>query len=196
MSSKRMGEDLTVVCRVARKRFPALAEQKENSRIVPIREKLSVTEHAATERHLQTCGRCALEYRLFTLGQAVLNAAAAGEEVAPDEHFFKALRARIARGEEAAARERPDESWAAALLLTARQMIPAMAMLLLLIIGATLLWSSLPPKLESLQPSGSRVADVPRRERIVMPDLYDYPAPTDDDVLETLVAVEEKKNGK
>jgi hypothetical protein len=75
-------------------------------------------------------------------------------------------------------------------------MIPAMAMLLLLIIGATLLWRSAPANWNSSPSPGGRVADIPRRERIVMPDLYDYPAPTADDVLETLVAVEEKKNGK
>jgi hypothetical protein len=195
MSSKRTDEGMTVVCREARRRFVALAGQTESTRIVPIREKLSVTERATTERHLQTCRRCALEYRLFTLGRATLDAAAAGETIVPDQHFFNALRARIARGEESAG-ERPDESWAAALSLTARQMIPAMAMLLLLIIGATLLWNSAPAKWNSSSASGTRVADVPRRERIVMPDWYDYPAPTADDVLETLVAVEEKKNGK
>jgi hypothetical protein len=195
MSSKRTDEDMTVACREARKRFVALAEQTGSSRIIPIREKLSVTGRAATERHLQTCARCALEYRLFALGRATLDAAASKETIVPDQHFFNALRARIARGEGSAG-ERPDESWAAALLLTARQMIPAMAMLLLLIIGATLLWNTAPTKLNSSSASGGRVAEVPRKERIVMSDLYDYPAPTADDVLETLVAVEEKKNGK
>jgi hypothetical protein len=196
MSSKKKAEDMTVMCGEARRRFAALGEQVEDSRIVPIREKLGVTERAATQRHLQTCGRCALEYRLFTLGRAALDAAACGETIEPDQHFFKALRARIARGEEAMARGRPDESWAAALLLTARQMIPAMAMLLLLIIGATLIWNSAPTQWNSSPSTRGQVADVPRRERIVMPDLYDYPAPTADDVLETLVAVEEQKNGK
>lgn len=193
-----MGENIKIVCRVAKKRFADLAEQTESTRIVPIREKLSVTERAATERHLQTCKRCALEYRLFTLGRTTLNAAACREEVRPDEDFFKALRARIARGEEPAQGERADESWAAALLLTARQMIPAMAMLLLLIIGATLLWNSAPSQWRSSQSPGAQMAQdgVPRRERIVFNDMYDYPAPTPDDVLETLVAVEEKKNGK
>lgn len=196
MSSKRKAEDMTVMCREARRGFAALAGQVEDSRIVPIREKLSVTERAAAERHLQTCAKCAREYRLFTLGRATLDAAATREAIEPDQHFFEALRARIARGEDVMARERQDDSWAAALLLTARQMIPAMAMLLLLIIGATLLWSSAPTQWNSSSSSRGQVADVPRRERIVMPDLYDYPAPTADDVLETLVAVEEKKNGK
>jgi hypothetical protein len=30
------------------------------------------------------------------------------------------------------------------------------------------------------------------RERVMFSDMYDYPAPTRDDVLETLVAAEEK----
>jgi hypothetical protein len=192
-----MGENLTIVCRVAKKRFAALAEQTQITRIVPIRERLSVTERAAVERHLQTCKRCALEYRMVTLRHATLDAASSREAITPGEDFFKALRARIARGEELP-RERADESWAAALLLTARQMIPAMAMLLLLIIGATLLWNSAPSKWNGSPSPGTQMAadGVPRRDRIVFNDMYDYPAPTAEDVLETLVAVEEKKNGK
>jgi hypothetical protein len=197
MSSKSMNEDITIVCREARKRIAALAEQTDSTRIIPIKEKMSVTERAATERHLQTCARCGREYRLFALGHAAMDAVASREQVEPDEAFFKALRARIARGDEAMACERPDESWAAALLLTARQMIPAMAMLLLLIIGATLVWNSAPTKWNTTPSTGAQAVDkVSRRERIVLSDLYEYPAPTADDVLETLVAVEEKKNGK
>jgi hypothetical protein len=76
-------------------------------------------------------------------------------------------------------------------------MIPAMAMLLILIIGATLLWNSAPSKWTGSPAPGGQVAEgVPRRERIVFNDMYDYPAPTAEDVLETLVAAEEKKNGK
>jgi hypothetical protein len=195
MSSKGTHENIKVVCREARKRFGDLGAQAEGPPAAPARGKLSAADRAATERHLRECGRCGAEYRLFTLGRATLDAAACGETIVPDRDFFNALRARIARGEEAAG-ERPDESWTAALLVTARQMIPAMAMLLLLIIGATLLWRSAPANWNSSPSPGGRVADIPRRERIVMPDLYDYPAPTADDVLETLVAVEEKKNGK
>lgn len=180
----------TIVCRQARRSFPALIE---GGRVVPIREKLSVTERAATQRHLQTCERCAGEYRLFALSRAAMDQAAVAEVITPDEDFFKALRARIARGPEHANIERVDESWAAALLLTARQLIPAMAMLLLIIIGATLVWNvaeSSPNK----KPTASN--QIPRRERIVFNDVYDVPAPTADDVLETLVAVEEKENAK
>ena len=181
----------TIVCRQARKSFPALIE---NDRVVPIRERLSVTERAATQRHLQTCERCAGEYRLFALSRAAMDQAAAAEAVIPGEDFFKALRARIIRGPEHANVERVDESWAAALLLTARQLIPAMAMLLLVIIGATLVWNLSESSPNSKKPTASN--QIPRRERIVFNDVYDVPAPTADDVLETLVAVEEKENAK
>ena len=179
----------TIVCRQARKCFPALIE---GGRVVPIREKLSVTERAAAHRHLQTCERCAGEYRLFALSRTAIDTAAAAEVITPGEDFFKALRARIARGPERAV-ERADESWAAAMLLTARQLIPAMAMLLLIIIGATLAWN-ISESASSERPTASN--QIPRRERIVFNDVYDVPAATADDVLETLVAVEEKENAK
>ncbi|MGA9772710.1 MAG: hypothetical protein WBV94_27010 [Blastocatellia bacterium] len=182
----------TIVCRQARKSFSALIE---GGRVVPIREKLSVTDRAATHRHLQTCERCAGEYRLFALSRAALDTAAAAEVITPGEDFFKALRARIARGPERAVvnLDRADESWAAAMLLTARQMIPAMAMLLLIIIGATLVWN-MAESASAEKPTVS--SQIPRRERIVFNDVYDVPAATADDVAETLVAVEEKENGK
>jgi len=121
---------------------------------------------------------------LFALHRATLDAAASAEPVTPNEQFFRALRARIARGPALSPSRRAEESWTAALLLTARQLVPAMAVLLLLIIGATLLWN---------QPlSDTSQAAVRPRERVVFSDIYDYPAPTRDDVLETLVAVEEK----
>lgn len=183
----------TIVCRQARKRFPALLEESAASPVVPIREKLSVTERAATHRHLQTCERCAGDYRLFTLSRAAMDKAAAAEVISPGEDFFKALRARIARGPERVSIERMDESWAAALLLTARQLIPVMAVLLLIIIGATLAWN-IPESTSSERPTASN--QIPRRERIVFNDVYDVPAATADDVLETLVAVEEKENAK
>jgi anti-sigma factor RsiW len=144
---------------------------------------LSVTERAATERHMQTCERCAMEYRLLSLSRAVMDAAAAPEKITPDADFFKAVRARINRGE--ASIERADESWAAALFITARQLIPAMALLLLLIISATFLWRSAPQK-----------GDPGLQGRNALPRLYDDPAPSADDALDSLMAVEEKKNGK
>jgi hypothetical protein len=180
--TKKVGEETDLVCRQARKRFAALDERSFGA------VKMSVTDRAATEHHLQICSRCALEYRLIALQRAALDAAAAPEPITPDELFFRGLRARIARGPDLLQSRPTDESWAAALLLTARQLFPAMAVLLLLMVGATLLWNQ--PRPETSQ------AAVRPRERVVFSDMYDYPAPTRDDVLETLVAVEEKQNGE
>jgi hypothetical protein len=177
-----MKSEMNVVCRQARKRFGALNEGAAGT------ERLSVGERAAIEHHLGTCSKCDLEYRIFLLQRATLDAAAAPEPITPDEDFFRAVRARIARGPELSPLKPADESWAAALFMTARQLIPAMALLLLMMIGATLLWNQ--PAPETSQ------AAVRPRERVVFPDMYDYPAPTRDDVLETLVAVEEKQDGK
>ena len=173
--SNELNDEMDLSCRQARKRFALLHE----SAIAP-----NLTERETVKTHLQTCSSCAVEYRLFALQRASLDATASPEPVTPDEQFFRALRARIARGPALSASRRAEESWTAALLLTARQLVPAMAVLLLLIIGATLLWN---------QPlSDTSQAAVRPRERVVFSDIYDYPAPTRDDVLETLVAVEEK----
>jgi len=149
---------------------------------------MNITERAAISHHVQTCLRCSIDYRLFSLQKATLDAAA-GEPFTPDEDFYKGIRARIARGPERSRLRLPDESWAAALLATARQLLPAMAVLLMMMIGATVLWNTLPwNKPRKIETSAS----VRPRERVMFPDMYDYPEPTQDDVLETLVAIEEK----
>ncbi len=176
--SNEPNEQTNIGCRRARKRFAVFDEHDAGT------AGLNAAERAETNRHLENCSRCASEYRLFSLQRATLDAAAATEPVLPGEDFFKAVRARIARGPELSPSRRADESWASALLLTARQLIPAMAAIVLLIIGATLLWNQ--------APSDTNQAAVRPRERVVFSDIYDYPAPTRDDVLETLVAVEEK----
>ncbi|HKQ06062.1 MAG TPA: hypothetical protein VJ464_13080 [Blastocatellia bacterium] len=178
--SQKMAYQETITCRGARRQLPALLAVKE-ARVVPIRQALSAAERASVERHLGTCDGCAMEYRLLALSRATLDAAAASDMPAPDEDFFKAVRARIHRGEPAV--ERADESWTAALFVTARQLIPAMALLLLLIIGATFLWSITAPK-GSQQIAGT------------MPLLFDDPSPSVDDALDSVMASEEKKNGK
>lgn len=179
-----MTNELKIVCRQARRRFPSLEES------ATAREQLAAGERAAIERHLLDCAKCAREYRVFELSQAALDAAAAMEPMTADDAFIRALRARINRGPGSAPMWQPAaESWAAALLATARQLIPAMAVLLLLIIGATYMSSA------EVAQGTDRVALRPR-ERVMFSDMYDYPAPTRDDVLETLVAAEEKENGK
>jgi anti-sigma factor RsiW len=169
-------------CRKVRAQFSALTDRDGG--------RLGTTERSALNSHLDGCVRCAREYRLYTLGRSALQAAGSSEPIAPDKEFFVALRARIVRGPiEAppANRGNIDESWAAALLLTARQLLPAMAMLLALIIGATVIWN------RSSQNTGELA--LRPSELIVLGDIYEY-RPTADDVLETLVVVEDRENGR
>src|ERR1700741_535483 len=124
MSNGLSEKDLS--CRQVRKNFGLLQDHAT---------RMKDTTGASVEAHLKQCERCAFEYRLFALQRATLDAAASPEAISPDEQFFTALRARIARGPATLSPvRRPDESWTAALLLTARQLVPAMAVLLLLII--------------------------------------------------------------
>jgi hypothetical protein len=117
-----------------------------------------------------------MEYRLAVLSLAALNGAAASEPIHPDSYFFKSLRARIERGPDNRWVESGDESWAAVLLMTARQLLPAMAVLLLLIIGATLFWNS------------THRPGITARQ-----DAYELQEPRPDDSLESLVAAEEER---
>jgi len=175
--SDTVGRERRITCREVRKRFAALDNQESTA------DNMNIAERTAISDHVQTCSRCALEYRLFALQRATFDLASS-EPFSPDEDFFKGVRARIARGPEPSRSRQPDESWAAAMFVTARQLVPAMAILLLLMLGATLFWNR-PRQLETS-------AAVRPRERVMFPDMYDYPEPTQDDVLETLVAVEEK----
>jgi nitrogen fixation-related uncharacterized protein len=177
-------------CRRARRGFHLMGgAARLNAPALKLARGARETERKAVERHIESCSRCEGDYRLFTLTRAALDLAGSAEPVSPDKEFFAALRARLARGpawtDRAAA---PDESWAAAMMLTARQLIPAMALLLLAIIGMTLLWDGTHPQYDIVarQPS----------ERVLFNGMYDLPEPTPDDVLETLVAVEDKEDGK
>jgi len=186
---KNVSERATPSCREARRQFGALAD-REFAR--PGAGSFSDAEQAEANHHIESCSRCAEEYQMVFLSRAALHLAASPEPVRPDEDFFKALRAKIARGPQPASQPQPlsDESWAAALFLTGRQLIPVMAVLLLIIIGATLLWKRSPQNTQTV------VTEFRPRDRVVFNDIYEFPEPTRDDVLETLVAVEEKKNGK
>ena len=175
--SDTIDRERRIACREARKRFHELDNREGAS------NRMNITERAAISHHVQTCSQCYMEYRLFALQRITLDLAAS-EPFRPDEDFFKGVRARIARGPEPVRSRQPDESWAAVLFVTARQLVPAMAILLLLMLGATLFWNR-PQQLETS-------AAVRPRERVMFPDMYDYPEPTQDDVLETLVAIEEK----
>jgi hypothetical protein len=83
----------------------------------------------AFKLHLSDCSACAKEYRLYSLTRTAMDLAASPEVIEPGKDFYVALRARIARGNEVSAtpRNNADESWSAALLITARQLMPALA---------------------------------------------------------------------
>jgi hypothetical protein len=170
---KKMG------CRTARRGVRLGAEART------VRERAAV-EREAIEHHIAGCSRCATEFRVFNLGKTVLDSMASDETIVPDDEFFVALRARIARGPQTS-----PESSATLMWVTARQLIPAMAMLLMLILGATLLWGT-----SNGQRSAQQNAWIPPSDRLLLNEVYEYPAPTTDDVIETLVAVEENTNGK
>src|SRR5262249_46921683 len=120
-------------CREARSRLAALA-----------RVTGAITaELEPVERHLEDCEACSREFNLIVMTRAALDAAACPETITADEDFYRSLRARIARGPDIATStgntDSWADSWAAALLLTARQLMPLMALLLLLMIGASVL---------------------------------------------------------
>jgi hypothetical protein len=100
----------------------------------------------------------------------------------PDAAWFRGLRARIER-ESSPKIKASEDSFAGIVSLVARQMVPVMVALVLLIVGATLFWSRAP------------VGQV-NNDPVLMNQVVEYPQPTTDDVLGTLLAVEDKKNGK
>lgn len=145
---------------------------------------ISQSERAALELHLERCNRCAREKLIASLSRAALEAF---DPPAPSEEFFARLRAAIAFQAARGPQGEQADHWTALIWVTARQLIPALAALLLLIFGVTWLWSN--------QPEGRDRIAVRPSERVLFGPEYDYPQPTHDDVLETLVAVEEKGNG-
>ena len=180
----------TVGCRAARSQFGKLAAADSGRTLTGVG--MSAAEQQVIQRHLNGCERCAREYQFVALERGMLDLAGAPEPIEPGHEFFNTLRARLAPGLES--RDdltiAGDESWAAAVMLIARQLIPAMAMLLLLILGATFVLGNrsngAPSDLSSVRPT----------ERILFSDVYELSRPpTTDDVLETLVAVEEIENG-
>jgi hypothetical protein len=176
-------------CRSVRGRLVAFIDQ--NSDQERTAAGMSSAEREAIETHLQGCRRCVRRYRMGELERTVLYWAGAPEPVSPGDEFFAALRVRLARGPVETLQEAgsAEESWATVLVM-ARQLIPAMAILLLLMLGATFLFDR--------QSTGvsSDISSVRPTERILFSDVYDLSNPTRDDVLETLVAIEEKEDGR
>ena len=137
--------------------------------------------------HLLGCARCEAEAGFNRLYRNILEAtrpANPGQpEAGPDTAWFRVLRARIER-EGVPNSLAGEDSWAAIVWVAARQMVPVMAALVLLIVGATLFWN----RAQGL-PTGNN-------DPVLMNQVVEYPQPTTDDVLGTLLAVEDTKNGK
>lgn len=167
-------------CRDVRREF-ALVDQNR-------RQQSPGAHGRAVEQHLSECTECAREYRLYCLSRSVVELSA-GEPVSPSNEWFAGLKAAIARQSDAVgSRGLIQDSWTALVWITAKQLIPIMAAVVMIILGASLLWRSNPV---STNRSGIKASD-----RFVLSGrVYEYPKPTADDVIETLVAVEDK-NGK
>jgi hypothetical protein len=171
----------TMKCRDVRREF-ALVDQNR-------RQQSPEALARAVEQHLSECTACAHEYRLYSLSRNVIELSASEKPVSPNTEWFAGLKAAIARQSDAAGtRSLIQDSWTALVWITAKQLIPIMAAVVVIILGASLLWRTNPV---SPDRSGIRASD-----RFVLSGrVYEYPKPTADDVIETLVAVEEK-NGK
>jgi len=166
-----------LTCRQAKKKIRALQS--------PGPQGASGEAESDLTAHLARCGKCESEARIARFYQLVLlgGAAAGMATEAPDTAWFRGLRARIER-EDLASPQVVQESFARTMSLVGRQMAPVMIVLVLLIVGATLFWRGVPdPRVASNDP-------------VLMNQVVEYPQPTTDDVLGTLLAVEDKKNGK
>jgi len=169
---------LELTCRQARKRIraqQALRPQEANGD----------PDDSGLSAHLARCSECEGEARIARFYQIVLfgGAVAGLETECPDTAWFRGLRARIER-EDLVSPPVAQDSFARTMSLVARQMAPVMIVLVLLIVGATLFWRGVPDQ---------RVAS---NDPVLMNQVVEYPQPTTDDVLGTLLAVEDKKNGK
>jgi len=175
-TNKKARLDPELGCREARKRIRA-------QQSLPTPEANSDQPDSRLDAHLLFCPKCAAEARVTRLYRFILAGdAPLGTTLEPDADWFKGLRARIER-ETSPKSPASEDSFAGIVWLAARQMVPAMVVLVLLIAGATLFWSSRPDLRGSTDP-------------VLMNQVVEYPQPTSDDVLGTLLAVEDKKNAK
>jgi hypothetical protein len=162
-------------CRVARKRIRSLESPR-------LEERTGGAVDSGLTAHLEGCVRCEAEARIARFYRLVVSGGGVATEE-PDTAWYRGLRARIER-EDAANPQMVQETFARTVSLVARQMAPVMIAMVLLIVGATLFWRSVPS-----QQSASTDA-------VLMNQVVEYPQPTTDDVLGNLLAVEDKKNGK
>ena len=92
---------------------------------------LPPSESQAFERHLELCSRCGEAAKVARLSSALLGALR--EEIAPDRTFYARLRTRIAQGGSSHA-----ETTLLQVLWFARRLVPAMALGVLLLAGASI----------------------------------------------------------
>ncbi len=92
---------------------------------------MSPVERQALARHLEVCGRCGEAATVAGLSSALLGALR--EEIAPDPTFYARLRARMAEG--AASHS---ETTLLQIFGFARRLVPAMALGVLLLAGASI----------------------------------------------------------
>jgi hypothetical protein len=175
---KRIRFEPELTCRQARKQIRAQGRLRPQGGIAE-------TGDLGLTAHLSHCDRCEAEARINRLYRAIVcgDARPAGAEDVPDATWFRGLMARIER-EGLPSPQVAEDSFAGIVWLAARQMVPAMVALVLLIVGATLFWNRAP----NIQPGTN--------DPVLMNQVVEYPQPTSDDVLGTLLAVEDKKNGK
>src|SRR5580693_814070 len=95
----------------------------------------------AVEQHLASCQDCARQYRIFSLGRAVVDLSGASEAIQPDSEWFASLKARVARQADLARqRSGVEVSFPLLVWITAKQLIPIMTAMVAIILGASLLW--------------------------------------------------------
>jgi len=168
----RLEPDLN--CRLARKLIRARGTVQSQG---------AAGDDSRLRAHLTRCTRCEAEARINQLYRFILGGDSGDATEPPDAIWFRGLRARIER-EDWHNSNVVEDSFARTVSVVAQQMVPVMVTLVLLIVGATLFWTGRPDQ---------RVGST---DPVLMNQVVEYPQPTTDDVLGTLLAVEDKKNGK
>lgn len=172
---------VSMKCREAQKAFVVLdrtRQSESDSRDLLVEQ---------VERHLSECGDCATEYRIQRLGKAVLRLAGAEPAQGPDREWFAVLKAKIAQQSDAVApRVASEDSLPGLVWITAKQLIPIMTAVMVIILGVSLFWRTTVAPQDTGQASD---------RFLFSPQVYEYPQPTRDDVIDTLVAVEDR-NGR
>ena len=174
-------QDSKVNCREARKQFSVLARggfrlTDEDGQGTPV------------ENHIRSCSKCLDEYQLLALELTVVDLFGAAVTFQPEESFYYAVQNRIRREEYKASLPSMDP-WPTLLWGSAKQLIPAVSMLLLLIIGATLFW-------RTSSSNGNDQATNIEWSNLIAGEQYELSQPSLYDVAGTTAEKEENGNGR